>query len=156
MNIRIILSLSCLCTILFSCSLNSDQEASLNQHLSKYLQARNGCMMVGIVGFTYPEYIRELKDQGDSALIKAMDCSQNIEKGIFYSDPTLRKVKKENNRIHVYYEVDVANNRAGNSTKRAEGLYAISEDDGVTWFFLPKEVYSDKNTCASLKRLLEN
>lgn len=153
---KCIFSIFLLLSILISCSLNSDQEASLNQHLSKYIQARNGCMMVGIVGFTHPEYIRELKNQGDSVLLKKMDCNQNFENGTFYSDPTLRKVKAKDDRIHVYYEVDVSQGRYGTPNRRAEGMYAISEDKGKTWFFLPKDIYTDTAACKPLERLIEN
>lgn len=140
---------------LAACTLNSEQESSLNQHVSKYIQARNGCMIVGIVGFTHPEYVKELQDQGDSVLLKAMDCNKDYEKGIRYNDPTLRKVKKDKDKIHVYYELDIEKGRSGIIERRAEGLYAISEDNGRSWYFLTKDVYTDKNSCKSIPRLIE-
>lgn len=144
-----------LLSALVACTLNSKQETSLNQHISKYLKARNGCMVVGLVGFTYPEYVRELKNQGDSVLLQAMDCSESHKKGISYKDPTLRKIKKENTKIHIYYELDIENGNSGKTERRAEGLYAISEDNGKSWYFLTKEIYNDNSVCKSLDRLIK-
>lgn len=140
--------------ILASCSLNADQETALNQHVSRYLKAKNGCMVVGLVGFTHPDYIRELKQQGDSVLLKKMDCSESYQQGIKYTDPTLRRTQTSDDTIHVYYELDVEKGTDGTKQRRAEGVYAISEDDGKTWFFLSKEVYQDKQVCPSFHRLL--
>lgn len=112
-------------------------------------------MVVGLVGFTYPDYIRELKQQGDSVLLKQMDCSEDYQQGVKYSDPTLRRTETSDDTIHVYYELDLEKGTDGTKERRAKGLYAISEDDGKTWFFLTKEVYQDKQLCPSLHRLLD-
>ncbi len=112
-------------------------------------------MVVGLVGFTHPDYVRELKQQGDSVLLKQMDCSEDYQQGIKYSDPTLRNTQTSDDTIHVYYELDIEKGTDGTKQRRAEGLYAISEDDGKTWFFLSKEVYRDKQACKSLHRLLD-
>lgn len=155
MKTRTFLTFLALSIVVFSCSLNAEQEASLNQHLSNYLRARNGCMLVGIVGFTHPDYIRELKDQGDSVLLKSIDCQGNYERGIKFTDPTLRKTETEGNKIHVYYELDLENGADGTIERRKEGLFAISEDNGKSWYFLTREVYKNKGICKSLNRLIE-
>lgn len=112
-------------------------------------------MVVGLVGFTYPDYVRELQSQGDSILLQKIDCTKSHENGIRYNDPTLRKVRKEKDKIHIYYELDIEKRHSGNIERRAEGLFAISEDNGKSWYFLTKDVYNDKNVCKSLNRLIE-
>lgn len=155
MSTKTLLSFGFFLITLISCTLNSEQETSLNQHLSRYLKARNGCMVVGLVGFTYPDYVRELQSQGDSILLQKIDCTKSHENGIRYNDPTLRKVRKEKDKIHIYYELDIEKRHSGNIERRAEGLFAISEDNGKSWYFLTKDVYNDKNVCKSLNRLIE-
>lgn len=142
-----------LTAILFSCILNSEQESSLNQNLSRYIKARNSCMVTGIIGFTHPVYVQEVKHESDSAFLKAFDC-ENYGKAVRFTDPTLRKTIKKNNIIHVYYELDVETGNTGVVNRRSEGLYAISEDDGKTWHFLMKDIYEDRNISKSIKRLL--
>lgn len=145
--------ISVVALILFSCTLNSDQESSLNQSLSRYLKTRNSCMVTGIVGFTHPAYVQEMKNESDSAFLKAFDC-ENYGKAVRFSDPTLRKTAKEKNIIHVFYELDVETGNTGIVNRRSEGLYALSEDNGKTWYFLMKDIYEDKNRSKSVKRLI--
>ena len=110
-------------------------------------------MVTGIVGFTYPLYVQEVKNESDSAFLKAFDC-ENYGKAVRFSDPTLRKAVKEKDIIHVYYELDVEVGNTGIVSRRSEGLYAISEDNGKTWYFLMKDIYENKNITKSLKRLI--
>lgn len=154
MKHKLLITFSTVLFILYSCSLNADQESSLNQHLSKYLRAKNGCMLVGIVGFTYPGYIKELKTEGDSVLMQEMDCTTEYQKGIQYDDPTLRKVETDGNNIHVFYELDIKKGNSEKIERRAKGIVAISENNGKIWYFLSSETYKDKSKCKSLKRLL--
>lgn len=154
MKFRFILLFSFIIIVLSSCTLNAVQETSLHHHLTNYLKARNSCMLVGIVGFTYPEYIRELKNEGDSIFLQTIDCTKLSSQNRL-TNPTIRMSKKEGNQIHIYYDLDVESVKDGGIKKRFEGLLAITEDDGKTWYFLPKTVYSDKNKCTSLKRLIE-
>jgi hypothetical protein len=145
---------SILVTFLFSCTLNSEQEASLNQNLSRYLKARNSCMKTGIIGFSHPDYVLEVKNESDSAFLKAFDC-ENYGKAVRFSDPTLRKTIKEKDIIHVYYELDVEAGNTGVVNRRSEGLYALSEDNGKTWYFLMKDIYENREISKSVKRLID-
>lgn len=113
-------------------------------------------MIIGLVGFTYPSYVKELKNKGDDTLKKVFDCTENAEKYVFYSNPTLRQIKKVGETIHGYYEVDIQKEKYGTQIKRGDGFYVISEDDGKTWFFLTKEIYDNPNECKNLSRLLTN
>lgn len=154
MKFRILVLFSFLVIVLSSCLLNAEQEAALQQHLNNYLKAKNNCMLVGIVGFTYPEYIRELKEEGDSIFLQTIDCTK-LPNHTRLTNPTIRSSKKEGNQIHIYYQLDVKNLKDDSVKKQIDGLIAISEDNGDSWYFLPKIIYSDKSKCTRLKRLIE-
>lgn len=154
MKVNPVFLTSMLTVLLFSCTLNSEQEASLNQNLSRYLKARNNCMKTGIIGFTHPDYVLEVKNESDSAFLKAFDC-KNYGDAVRFSDPTLRKTVKEKDVIHIYYELDVETGNTGIVKRRGEGLYALSEDNGKTWYFLMKDIYENKNSSKSIKRLID-
>lgn len=149
-NIKIIVPIILL-TGLFSCTLNSTQETALNQHLSHYLTAKKNCSGVGLAGFSHPEYVKEVKEQGDSIFQETFSCN---EKGFIY-DATLRKTNSKGDKIQIYYQLDRFNPNTGVREKRVESIIAISEDDGKTWFFIPKNVYLDKNAVKSIERLIE-
>lgn len=139
--------------ILFSCTLNSTQETALNQHLSHYLTAKKQCSGVGMAGFSHPEYVKEVKEQGDSIFQATFSCKEN-KKGLIY-DATLRKSNSKGDNIQIYYQLDTYNPNTGERQKRVESIVALSDDDGKTWFFMPTSVYKDKNTVKSVERLIE-
>lgn len=136
--------------ILVACSLSAKQEANLNLAVSKYVQARNECYVVSLVAYTYPELVHYYKNQGDSLFKHEFDCSLNEKYMEDIFDPTMNRVKSDGKLIQVEY-----NFKKGNTyeNKGELKLFAISEDDGSTWYFLDKEQYWDKIKCKNLKRL---
>ncbi|MCO5260962.1 MAG: hypothetical protein M9916_12535 [Crocinitomicaceae bacterium] len=148
-----ILPFFALAIVLVSCTLNAEQETSLNQHLGKYIKAKNNCMLVGIIGFTYPQYVRELKEQGDSIFLQTIDCTQDNKNKQLY-DPIIRSSAKDGNNIHVYCELKIEATKNEKSTEELYKTIAISEDKGKTWYFIPFEVYQDKQHCKAMKRLI--
>lgn len=152
--IKTFIQLTILAVVLASCTLNASQEASLNQSVSKYVYARNECALVGLVGFTYPPFIKELKEQGDSVFLQKFDCLENGTFQIELENPTLRTVEKEGSNMHVLYEFDAYIREDNKPLKEKKKLVAISENEGLNWFFMPFEDYSDTKNCTSLKRLL--
>ena len=135
-----------LCTlsvILFhACTLNSTQETALNQHLSHYLNAKKNCSGVGLAGFSHPEYVKEVKDLGDSTFQTTFTCNEKYRGFTF--DATLRKSASKGDVIQIYYQLDAYNPNSGERMKRVETIVALSDDDGKKWYFVPKDVYNDK------------
>lgn len=128
-----------------SCTLNSNQEKSLNIHISKYIDSRNSCQLLGIVGYTYPEFVFELKMNNDSTFLSHFECETNKN---HYTNPTIRSSKKKNNQIQILFELDET------FQKHKERIISISVDNGKTWYFLPDSIYQDKTKCKNLNRLL--
>lgn len=128
-----------------SCALNSEQERSLNIHISKYIDSINSCQILGLVGYTYPEFIQELTSNNDTVFVKFFNCMDDKK---YFSNPTIRSTVKREKQIHVLFEMD-----EGSSSKK-EKIVSITADNGTTWYFLPYCIYQDKSNCKSLIRLL--
>lgn len=136
------------------CTLTAKQEASLNSGLAKYIHARNDCELVGLVGFTYPELVKDFKVSGDSSFQYKFDCEKNPEYYYAIKNATLRSTVKEGNEIQVLYEFDGYGERDDEFQKRNFELIAISENDGENWFFIPMAYYKNDSFCKNLKRLI--
>lgn len=136
--------------ILGSCTLSATQEKKLNESLSVYVNARNECLVVSYVAFTYPEIVMNYKSQSDSVFKAAFDCNSDT---LYLQDPTVRSTKKEKETIHVKYDLDVFNKNTGERLKEKHALYAISEDNGSSWFFMNRKEYVDKTMLPNFKRL---
>lgn len=146
-----ILLYSALLFILGSCTLSATQEKKLNESLSAYIHARNECMVVSYVAFTYPDLVKSYKSQGDSVFKSAFDCNMDT---LYLQDPTIRKTVKNGKEIQVQYDLDVFNQNNNERLDEKHHLYAISEDDGVSWFFMDQTIYVDKSLLPNFKRLL--
>lgn len=156
MNKRILGALM-IVPILFTfwrCSLSASQEAALNSSLSNYIQARNDCQVVGLVGFTYPELVKDFKSISDSVFKTKFDCDKSGEYYYQIQNPTLRSTVSEGKNIHVLYEFDGYGEQEDEYKKRNFKLVAISENKGENWFFISKTDYDNDTLCKQLKRLL--
>lgn len=142
--------------LLWQCTLSASQEASLNSSLSKYIQARNECQVVGLVGFTYPELVKDYKNQGDSSFQQKFDCENNREYYYAIQNATLRETMKQDKIIHVLYEFDGYGEQEDEYLKRNFQLVAISENDGENWFFISRTDYNNDSLCKNMERLIKN
>jgi|APGre2960657404_1045060.scaffolds.fasta_scaffold54786_3 hypothetical protein len=145
-------SLLILLLVLISCTLSGDQEKKLNESLSAYLFSRNECRLVNYVAFSYPDMVIAYKSQGDSAFQRAFDC--NLD-SLYLENPTLRQTIKENNEIHVEYDLDAYHKATNVELEDKHKLVAISSDNGKSWFFIDKENYFNTKLLPNLKRLLK-
>lgn len=137
-------------TILGACTLSATQEKKLNESLSAYINARNECLVVSYVAFTYPEIVMNYRSQSDSVFKAAFDCNSDT---LYLQDPIVRSTLKERETIHVKYDLDVFNKNTGERLKEKHTLYAISEDSGNSWFFMNNKEYVDKTMLPNFKRL---
>lgn len=144
---------SVLCLIVFaSCTLSGDQEKKLNESVSIYLNARNSCLPIPYVAYTYPDLVKNLKTRGDKAFRDRFDCAEDT---IDLQDPTIKTIESDGKIIHVMYNLDAYNKYTAEFLKDKHQLIAISNDDGASWFFLDKTDYADKLLLPNLKRLIK-
>lgn len=136
-----------------SCTLNSTQEATLNNALSTYVNAHNNGAVLSYVGVIYPPAVAYYKDQGDSTFHYKFDLSAESERPLL-TDGTILGTKKENQSIHVKYRfAQLHDVFEGDSEYKIH--YAITEDDGVNWFFLQEMDYLNDTIMSLEKRLFK-
>jgi len=135
--------------IFSSCSLNANQEKSLNKSIVKYLFSVNRELKLSIAASTHPLILRQLKEDGDEKL-KTYLYAKNFS----WSDAIIGRTKIKNEIIHIELKIAQTNKSTYEKEEKRIRLYAISEDDGKNWYFLEYKLY-ESNYCKKLTRLLK-
>lgn len=150
MRIQIISSL--IVVLVTACTLNAEQEATLSESTTRYLESRQNGAILAFVSMHHPDVVRYYKDQGDSVFLKKF----SVKKEDYYmDDPSIRETEKEGKVIHVLYEAKPINYQWGTTDKTKKEFVAISENNGKNWFYVDKSDYVDKSIASKMKRLLE-
>ena len=141
--------------LILACSLNSEQERQLNKSLSNYLNAKNSGAILEYTSLIYPELIREWKTSGLDTLKEKVKLKTDTTELKQYDNPFIILTKKENKSIQIKYQLDCYSNEYTSSEKTKVNLYAISDDEGKSWFFMDEKDYINPQTCKKLKRLIQ-
>lgn len=136
---------------LLSCTLNSEQEAELNESTQSYLTARHNGAILMYVSKTHPEVIRFYKNLGDSSFIQKFELSPTE---FTINDASIERIKKSSDDIHVLYTSQSIGYESGSEDKEEFKFVAISADNGHQWLYMDYEDYVNKSIAPSLKRLL--
>ena len=137
-----------------SCSLNGTQEAALQKSMSEYIEAHNNDDLVKYLEYSHPDAIRYYKDLGHDEFKEHFSLA-SYENSYFLQDGILKDTESDGNTIHAKYEyigimeVDMI---------RAEDpfvIFAVSVDNGKSWYFLPKEDYFNKSIIKTKDRLID-
>ena len=136
--------------VLSSCSLNSTQEQSLNSAKVSYINSKNNGSVMSYVAYTLPEAVAYYKSKGDSVFQKRFDLSKE-QLSEFIQDGNISKVVNESPIIHVKFNFISNNITDGES----EVIYAISENDGSSWFFAEEVDYKNDKIISEIKQLIK-
>lgn len=106
------------------------------------------------VAFTHPNAVAYYKEKGDSVFTERFDLSDS-ENGAFLQDGNIREIEQKNSTIHVKYnflsiEGDYYENKASEVT-----IFAISNDDGNSWFFIDERDYFNTEIFEPSNRLIK-
>jgi len=138
--------------LLGSCALNGDQESTLNNAVTSYIDARNNGILMSYVAFTHPNTVAYYKNQGDSLFVAKFDLASE-ENSVYLQDGNIKEIQSAGNVIHVKYAflgIDEDDNQsAGEIT-----IYAISNDDGASWYFMDASDYENEKILKSSDRLI--
>ena len=139
--------------ILGACTLNATQEATLTSTTNDFLKARKEGMQLAYISMIHPSLVKAYKDQGDSVFLAKFELN-SVDN--YLDEPILRTVKKENSTIHALYEFRVIQTGwlEEEITQKNTTYVAISDDNGKTWFFMPKSDYDNKDIAKDIERLL--
>ena len=106
------------------------------------------------VAFTHPKAVAYYKEKGDSVFKERFDLS-DAEKAAFLQDGNIREIERTNSTIHVKYnflsvEGDYYESKASEVT-----IFAISNDDGNSWFFIDEKDYMNPEIIEPSNRLIK-
>jgi hypothetical protein len=139
--------------LLVACTLNSEQERTLNASLTRYIDARNDGIVSVTVACTWPPAVAYYTAKGDSIFKKKYDLSAIDEKPIL-RDGSQMEAASDGPNYQIKYAFKQANPFYGVYEKGNTHIVALSENDGKTWFFLDEEDYWNDQIVSPSKRLL--
>lgn len=139
------------------CSLNAEQEASLNRAVNQHLSAMNDGRTLQFISEIHPSAVKYYKSKGDDLFKKhftLIDSSEVYEPD-YYQDPLIKTIESKGERLHVRYEVLKIENIDGNTESVPYYMYATSEDNGKSWYFLEEGDYFNNDIIPAKERLIE-
>lgn len=135
--------------LLCSCGLDSSQEKSLNLALSKYLFAVNSDLKLSRASYTHPAILKHYKSKGNNAFKTLFKKEDGI-----WRDAVMGKIANDGKLIHVQLKVLTSVYFQSDRSNERFEIYAISSDDGNSWFFVEGKDYKSKS-CGKFKRLIQ-
>ncbi len=135
--------------VLFSCSLTATQETNFNAQAANYLKAVNGGLMLKVITKTHPSYVKHIKLKGDE-IFKKTFSKKNIRKERV-SNIEVRQIKEKDYSIQIAFMAESKD--FFNETIERKPYVAISENNGLDWYFVPYKVWKNKNIYLKVKRL---
>lgn len=135
--------------------MNADQEASLSEAVSFYLDAKNEGRVKVFVGFTHPDVVVYYKNQGDSIFTEKFDLSFDGESYSYLHDGQIKEIETKDEFIHVKYNFVSVDDYYYEVDQMEVHIYAISEDHGNSWFFMEEIDYLNDDIMKSKHRLIK-
>tara|TARA_R110002072_G_scaffold282761_1_gene445821 strand:- start:48612 stop:49070 length:459 start_codon:yes stop_codon:yes gene_type:complete len=142
----------CVTLALASCSLNAEQEVSLNAAKTSFINSKNNGSVMSYVAFTLPEIVSYYKKKGDSIFQQRFDLSGD-EYSQFLTNGNIREVTKSSPDIQVKYEFTNVNVEEIESSKVV--VFALSNNEGSSWFFAEEKDYYNDAILTKEKRLIK-
>lgn len=118
-----------------------------------YINSRNNGAVMSYVGYTHPNVVAFYKSAGDSIFKANFDLS-NEEERPFYQDGIIKSIESKGKTIHVKYEFKKIESENYFLDVADIVVIAISEDDGVTWFFIDEKDYLNDKIISKKDRLV--
>lgn len=143
--------------LLASCTLNAEQEASLNRAINRHLGAMNEGRMLQFISEIHPNAVKFHKRKGNEHFedhFRLVDSTEVFDPN-YYQDPLIQESAKEGNTIHIRYEVLCISFQDFSEESLKYEIFAVSEDNGKTWSFLHKGDYYNDDILAPKQRLIQ-
>jgi len=137
--------------VLGACSMNADQEASLNSAMNEYIDAINNDRVSMRVRLTYPDAVRYYRNLGDEAFIYQFKPENNLK---HYQDGRITQIESKGKVMHVEYEYIVIKEDEDIISTEKEMIYAVSLDEGAHWKFMNRSEYTNDKILPKSKRLI--
>lgn len=149
---KTVFSVLLLSVVLVACSLNGQQEASLNSAKLAYLDARNNNKVALLVKLTYADAVRYYRNQGDSVFKERFRPENNQT---YLQNGSLKTVESNGDVIHVKYEFESITEVDYAPVIEPYEMYAISMDNGAHWKFLNAMEYNNSRIIPNAQKLIK-
>lgn len=142
-----------------SCDLNAEQEQKLNSQIGRYMKSYNESRTLELAALTHASAVKYYHEKGDTAFLnhfhkeaESLDEYESLdERRSYIGDYSIKQVKKSGKDIQCKFSVKVYT--AVEELDSNYPIYAISSDEGKTWYFLMDDDYKNKEI--KLKRLFK-
>ncbi len=101
----------------------------------------------------HPLAVRYYKDKGDSVFEAHFEL-KNMNSEVYYQDPIIKQIEKEGDVIHVEFEVLEISSNLFDEQASPLKVFALSSDNGKTWYFLHDNDYTDDHVLKKEERLI--
>lgn len=132
-----------------ACTLNATQEQSLSNGIRLYLKAVNEGSILIVASKTHPAFVKYARNKGVDFFKETFKSDEANQYAI--ANFTIKETEKKQAVIHVLFE---AQNEDFYSKSAKKKFVAISENNGISWFFIPYKDYQNKHICKELIRIL--
>ena len=140
--------------LLTACSLNSTQEAALNNAVINYVDAHNKGAVMEYVSIAHPKVVAYYNSLGEDEFKDKFELFSKVEGGDFIQDGTVWEIESQGKSIHAKYTFLSIGDINGLRSSELE-IIAISEDNGLSWFFVDAPDYRNEKIFDNDFRLLE-
>ncbi len=134
--------------------MNSTQEAALNNAVINYVDSHNQGAVMKYVSVAHPKVVAYYNSIGEDAFKDKFELFSQDEGGDYIQDGTVWEIETKGKKIHARYTFLSIGDVFGANSSEIE-VVAISEDAGITWFFVDASDYKNDKIFDSDFRLLE-
>jgi len=127
-----------------------------------YVEAYNDGYEKEYTGFTHPNVVGYYMLLGDSAFQQKFDLYSEDDNYSYLHDPQVREIETRENEIHVKYNIISVEGYYDDyfyyetETNQTEmQLFALSDDDGISWFFMEENDYFNDEILKANNRLIK-
>jgi len=134
---------------LSACGLNASQEKSLNMAVAKYLFAVNQDLKLSRASYMHPSVLKYYKNKGQKEFKNLF-----VTEKMLWTDAVMGKIETDGDNIQVELKIALKKDEFSTSEKERISIYALSNDNGSSWFFVENEDYKCEE-CGNFQRLIK-
>ena len=134
-----------------ACTLTSEQEERLNKQIQRYVAAHNENRSLEVVAFTHPTIVASVKKDGESSFLVHFHQHDDSTR-YYFANPLYRETKVAGKSIQRKYWVEKYTQSEEITDQYC--IFALSEDNGNTWFLAQESDYFSERYPTS-KRLFK-
>lgn len=132
-----------------ACGLNASQEKSLNMAVAKYLFAVNEDLKLSRASYMHPSVLKYYKNKGQREFKNLF-----VREKMLWTDAVVGKIKTNGEMVQAELKIALKEHEYAVPEKERISIYAISDDNGQSWFFVEERDYK-RMECGNFQRLIE-